>query len=181
HTLLRVHRIFASRNTWRSVSRPALGALRARITRSYRLRGCGDATRRIFSRSCPDRKDVLRRSFSSSRWRAQTRSDAFRHGTRAQARGCSEVCELDNMEPHQNRGRSETDFSIDKYGDETTEKEEGDEQLLAEYGLLMTLFLAGVAGLTTAANAQQLLPRKFGLLDLALLGIATHKLSRLVA
>jgi len=85
------------------------------------------------------------------------------------------------MEPHQNRGRSETDFSIEKYGDETTEKEECDEQLLAEYGLLMTLFLAGVAGLTTAANAQQLLPRKFGLLDLALLGIATHKLSRLVA
>ena len=85
------------------------------------------------------------------------------------------------MEPHQNRGRSETDFSIDKYGGETTEKEECDEQLLAEYGLLMTLFIAAVAGLTTAANAQQLLPRKFGLLDLALLGIATHKLSRLVA
>ena len=85
------------------------------------------------------------------------------------------------MEPHQNRGRSETDFSIEKYGDETTEKEECDEQLLAEYGLLMTLFIAAVAGLTTAANAQKLLPRKFGLLDLALLGIATHKLSRLVA
>lgn len=72
-------------------------------------------------------------------------------------------------------------MSIDKYGDETTEKEECDEQLLAEYGLLMTLFIAAVAGLTTAANAQKLLPRKFGLLDLALLGIATHKLSRLVA
>jgi len=76
---------------------------------------------------------------------------------------------------------SQNDFSIEKYGDKTVEKEECDDQLLAEYGLLMTLFAAGVAGLTTAANAQKLLPRRFGLLDLALLGIATHKLSRIVA
>ena len=76
---------------------------------------------------------------------------------------------------------SQNNLSIEKYGDKTVEKEECEDQLLAEYGLLMTLFVAGVAGLTTAANAQKLLPRRFGLLDLALLGIATHKLSRLVA
>ena len=76
---------------------------------------------------------------------------------------------------------SQNNLSIEKYGDKTVEKEECEDQLLAEYGLLMPLFLAGVARLTTAANAQKLLPRRFGLLDLALLGIATHKLSRLVA
>ena len=76
---------------------------------------------------------------------------------------------------------SQNNLSIEKYGDKTVEKEECEDQLLTEYGLLMTLFVAGVVGLTTAANAQKLLPRRFGLLDLALLGIATHKLSRLVA
>ena len=40
---------------------------------------------------------------------------------------------------------------------------------------------ASAAVLTGIAVQQNRLPRKFGLLDLALLGIATHKLSRIVA
>jgi hypothetical protein len=74
-----------------------------------------------------------------------------------------------------------SDFSIEKYGEQTNEKEECDEQLLSEYASLMAFYLATVATLTGVALQKGLLPRRFGLLDLALLGIATHKLSRLVA
>ena len=85
-----------------------------------------------------------------------------------------------------NRSRSRheprpADFSIEKYGDKTNEKEECDEQLLAEYAALLAFFLTSAALLTGAAVERDRLPRRFGLLDLALLGIATHKLSRLVA
>jgi hypothetical protein len=75
----------------------------------------------------------------------------------------------------------EADFSIEKYGERTAEKEECDEQLLAEYAALLGFYVASVAALTGAAVEQDRLPRKFGPLDLALLGIATHKLSRIVA
>ncbi len=75
----------------------------------------------------------------------------------------------------------ENDFSIEKYGEKTVEKEECDERLLAEFAAMLTLYLAGTALLTGLAIDHDRLPRKFGLLDLALLGIATHKLSRLVA
>lgn len=71
-----------------------------------------------------------------------------------------------------------SDFSIAKYGEQTAEKEECDEQLLAEYGSLMAFYLASVATLTGVALQKGLLPRRFGLFDLALLGVATHKLSR---
>jgi uncharacterized protein DUF1360 len=73
------------------------------------------------------------------------------------------------------------DFSIEKYGERTTEKEECDEQLLAEYAALLTFYITSVAVLTRAAVRQDRLPKRFSLLDLALLGIATHKLSRIIA
>ena len=76
---------------------------------------------------------------------------------------------------------AEADFSIEKYGERTAEKEECEEQLLAEYATLLGFYLASAAVLTGIAVEQHRLPRKFGLLDLALLGIATHKLSRIVA
>jgi hypothetical protein len=73
------------------------------------------------------------------------------------------------------------DFSIEKYGAKTADKEECEEQLLAEYATLMGFYLMSVAMLTSIAAEQNRLPRKFSQLDLALLGIATHKLSRIVA
>ena len=76
---------------------------------------------------------------------------------------------------------AEADFSIEEYGERTAEKEECEEQLLAEYATLLGFYLASAAVLTGIAVQQHRLPRKFGLLDLALLGIATHKLSRIVA
>jgi hypothetical protein len=83
-----------------------------------------------------------------------------------------------------NRSRSdlgEADFSIEKYGAETREKEECDEQLLAEYATLLGFYIASVAVLTGLAMEKDRFPRRFSLLDLAVLGIATHKLSRIVA
>jgi hypothetical protein len=77
--------------------------------------------------------------------------------------------------------QQDSDFSIEKYGDKTAEKEECDEQLLAEYAAMLGFYVASVAVLTGLAKQQNRLPRRFGLLDLALLGIATHKLSRILA
>ena len=73
------------------------------------------------------------------------------------------------------------DFSIEKYGAKTADKEECEEQLRAEYATLLGFYLTSVAMLTSIAAEQNRLPRKFSQLDLALLGIATHKLSRIVA
>ena len=75
----------------------------------------------------------------------------------------------------------QSDFSIQKYGEHTEEKEECEEQLLSEYATLLGFYLASAAVLTGISVQERRLPRKFGLLDLALLGIATHKLSRIVA
>ena len=85
-----------------------------------------------------------------------------------------------------NRSRSgqrqrEPNFSIKKYGERTAEKEECEEQLLAEYAALLGFYIASVAVLTGAALEQDRLRKRFSVLDLALLGIATHKLSRIVA
>ena len=77
--------------------------------------------------------------------------------------------------------QQDSDFSIEKYGERTAEKQECDEQLLAEYATMLGFYLASVAVLTGIAAEQKRLPRKFSVLDLALLGIATHKLSRIVA
>jgi hypothetical protein len=76
---------------------------------------------------------------------------------------------------------SEASFSIEEYGAKTAEKEECEEQLLTEYATLLGFYLASVAVVTRIAVQQNRLPRKLGLLDLALLGIPTHKLSRIVA
>jgi hypothetical protein len=72
-------------------------------------------------------------------------------------------------------------FSIEKYGERTAEKEECEEQLLSEYAAMLAFYVTSVAVLTGAAIEQKRLPKKFSVLDLALLGIATHKLSRIVA
>ncbi len=76
---------------------------------------------------------------------------------------------------------AEADFSIEKYGERTAEKEECEEQLLAEYAALLGFYIASVAVLTGAAIEQKRFPKRFSLLDLALLGTATHKLSRIIA
>src|SRR4029077_18790908 len=76
---------------------------------------------------------------------------------------------------------ADADFSIEKYGERTEEKEECDEQLLAEYAALLAFYIASIAVLTGAAIEQKRLSNRFSLLDLALLGMATHKLSRMVA
>src|SRR5438045_521898 len=73
------------------------------------------------------------------------------------------------------------DFSIEKYGAKTGEKKECDEQLLAEYASLLGFYVASVAVLTGMAMEQDRLPKRPSLLDLAILGLATHKLSRIVA
>ena len=82
---------------------------------------------------------------------------------------------------NQASAKTESDFSIEKYGERTAEKEECEEQLLAEYASLLAFFVVSVAAVTGIALDQKRLPRRFGLLDLALLGIATHKLSRIIA
>jgi len=77
--------------------------------------------------------------------------------------------------------KREANFSIDEYGAKTAEKDECEEQLLTEYATLLGFYLASAAVLTGIGIQQNRLPRKFGLLDLALLAIATHKLSRILA
>lgn len=51
----------------------------------------------------------------------------------------------------------------------------------AEYGGLITLFNAGYAVLAISAARARGLPERYSPLDLALVGVATHKLSRLIA
>lgn len=53
--------------------------------------------------------------------------------------------------------------------------------MLAEYAALLAFYMASVAVLTGAALQQKQLPKRLSLLDLALLGIATHKVSRIIA
>jgi len=75
----------------------------------------------------------------------------------------------------------EPDFSVEKYGEKTTEKEECEEKLLAEFAGMLWFYVTVMTVLTGFAIEGKRLPRRFGVLDLALLGIATHKLSRIVA
>jgi Protein of unknown function (DUF1360) len=84
---------------------------------------------------------------------------------------------MERTQPHE----TEANFSIEEYGAKTAEKEECEEQLLTEYAALLGFYLASVAVLTGIAAEQKRLPRRFSVLDLALLGLATHKLSRIVA
>jgi len=76
---------------------------------------------------------------------------------------------------------SPDDFSIQKYGEKTEEKEECEEQLLAEYAFMLAFFAASAAALTGLAVEKDKLPKRPSLFDLALLGVATHKLSRILA
>lgn len=76
---------------------------------------------------------------------------------------------------------SGADLSIEHYGDKTAEKEECEEQLLAEYAVMLAFYLSSVAAITGIAIEQDRLPKRPSLLDLALLGVATHKLSRIIA
>lgn len=85
-----------------------------------------------------------------------------------------------NQPSIQERNRN-PDFSIEKYGEKTTEKDECEEQLLAEFAGMLAFYLTAIAVLTGVAVERKAFPRRFGLLDLALLGVATHKLSRLIA
>ena len=73
------------------------------------------------------------------------------------------------------------DFSIEKYGEKTVEKEECEEQLLAEYAFMLVFYVASVAAVAGIAIESNRLPKRPSLFDLALLGVATHKLSRIVA
>ena len=84
---------------------------------------------------------------------------------------------MEQIQPHE----TQANFSIEEYGTKTAEKEECEEQLLREYATLLGFYLASVTVLTGIAGEQRRLPRKFSVLDLALLGLATHKLSRIVA
>ena len=84
---------------------------------------------------------------------------------------------MERTQPHE----TEANFSIEEYGAKTAEKDEREELLLTEYATLLGFYLTSAAVLTGICVQQHRLPRKFGLLDLALLGIATHKLSRIVA
>jgi hypothetical protein len=81
----------------------------------------------------------------------------------------------------QTENGTETDFSIEKYGEKTSENEECESALLAEYAGMLTFYLASVATLSAIAIESDRLPKRPGLLDLALLGVATHKLSRIIA
>jgi hypothetical protein len=85
------------------------------------------------------------------------------------------------MEPLSRQTEEAPDFSIEKYGERTAEKEECEEQLLTEYAAMLVFYITSVAVLTGAAIEQNRLPKRLSLLDLALLGIATHKLSRIIA
>jgi hypothetical protein len=91
------------------------------------------------------------------------------------------VNRLTTNEAHTEEREQESDFSIEKYGEKTAEKKECDEQLLAEYATLLTVYITAAAVLTGVVLEKDRFPRRFSLLDLALLGVATHKLSRLIA
>jgi hypothetical protein len=88
---------------------------------------------------------------------------------------------LNGVSPPKSRKRQRSpDFSIEKYGAKTKEKEECEEQLLAEYAMILTFYLASLATLTGIALEQGRLPKKFTFADIVLFGIATHKLSRII-
>lgn len=56
-----------------------------------------------------------------------------------------------------------------------------DDKPLGSYALLTAGFNLGLAGALASAARRQPLPERVGIRDVALLGIATHKLSRLIA
>ncbi|PYK31048.1 MAG: hypothetical protein DME57_05080 [Verrucomicrobia bacterium] len=83
-------------------------------------------------------------------------------------------------QPDVEERNQDLDFSIEKYGEKTDEKQECEEQLLAEYAFLLAFFASGVIALTGLAIEKDKLPKRPSLFDLALLGVAMHKLSRIM-
>ena len=61
---------------------------------------------------------------------------------------------------------TEANFSIEEYGAKTAEKEECEEQLLAEYATLLGFFLTTATVLTGIAVQQNRLPRNLACLIL---------------
>lgn len=89
-----------------------------------------------------------------------------------------------NRRPRRRHGDGQSalaEYNPEKYGEITKEKDECEPALLKEYALALTLFIASISTLTAKATARDLLPKKFQPLDLVVLGIATHKLSRIIA
>lgn len=56
----------------------------------------------------------------------------------------------------------------------------GADRPLIGYGVLLTTYVTGVAGLGLVARRRGRLPERVSVGDIALLGVATHKLSRIV-
>src|SRR5919199_5259345 len=59
--------------------------------------------------------------------------------------------------------QQDSDFSIEQYGEKTAEKEECEEQLLAEYASMLAFYIASVAVVTGMAMEQNRLPKRFSL------------------
>lgn len=80
-----------------------------------------------------------------------------------------------------NRQSRSSPFDVSKYAEGSKHKEECDEELLAEYAVMMTLFVGGITALASLARSRNLLPKEIKPVELLLLGVATHKLSRIIA
>jgi hypothetical protein len=57
----------------------------------------------------------------------------------------------------------------------------GEDRPIGSYGALMTVYATGVVALSALVRKRRALPDRVGLGDLALISIASHKLSRLIA
>ncbi|HJT46010.1 MAG TPA: hypothetical protein VJ721_07015, partial [Chthoniobacterales bacterium] len=62
---------------------------------------------------------------------------------------------LTTTEHDKEQRESNSDFSIERYGEKTDEKEECEEQLLAEFAAMMTFYLVSTAILTGVAAREQ--------------------------
>jgi hypothetical protein len=58
--------------------------------------------------------------------------------------------------------------------------DEADELPIGGYAAMMAIFLGSFVGLVTIARATRALPERVPVRDIALLGVATHKLTRIV-
>lgn len=58
--------------------------------------------------------------------------------------------------------------------------DEADELPIGGYAAMMAIFLGSFVGLVTIAQATHALPKRVPVRDIALLGVATHKLTRIV-
>lgn len=58
--------------------------------------------------------------------------------------------------------------------------DEADELPIGGYAAMLAVFLGSFVGLVTVARATNALPKRLPIRDIALLGVATHKLTRIV-